>query len=517
MTQHGQTISHYHHSPIRPHPRHRLHPHRASSARTTTSSRQHTSRQQRRLRRTRARRSRTGRTRLRRNNVDNQAGKNWHPTINPKSKVIPGQMRSDKEEIPGGFTKEQANRAEVQEAKEQATQARSGIQTFAVVDTCRTYWPSPFKVCGKIREKYDSLGGPQSFLTWPKSDELKVPDGVGRRNEFVNGFIYWHPNTGAHSITAHFSVAWARIGWERGPLGYPTTDEFGLSGSIGRKQSFEHGHIYGSLGGLATIHGAIYDKWVQTGAEKGPLGYPTGDETKTPDGIGRFHNFTRGKIYWHPQYGAHSVVGAQQLIWEASGREQGIYGYPTSEQFLDSKGNVVQNFSKSRLDLSVYLGNTATTRVGEKLLNDKLVALYPELASGGNVEIGARNVLVANAETRDSRVVGGKEVVTIIPVPSYYLYDWHRGNLNDYCTSSPDEYSGGVKNADFRGPCAIHDMCYQAVSRGERTQSFCDERFHSQLLLTCEGVYSQYSVDRYRCGNVAQVYYQVVKNAPHDF
>ena len=24
------------------------------------------------------------------NNVDNQAGKNWHPTINPKSKVIPG-------------------------------------------------------------------------------------------------------------------------------------------------------------------------------------------------------------------------------------------------------------------------------------------------------------------------------------------------------------------------------------------------------------------------------------------
>lgn len=73
------------------------------------------------------------------NNVDNQAGKNWHPTINPKSKVIPGQMRSDKEEIPGGFTKEQANRAEVQEAKEQATQARSGIQTFAVVDTCRTY------------------------------------------------------------------------------------------------------------------------------------------------------------------------------------------------------------------------------------------------------------------------------------------------------------------------------------------------------------------------------------------
>ena len=426
-------------------------------------------------------------------------------------------MRSDREEIPGGFTKEQANRAEVQEAKEQATQARSGIQIFAAVDTCRTYWPSPFKVCGKIREKYDSLGGPQNFLTWPKSDELKVPDGVGRRNEFVNGFIYWHPNTGAHPITTHFSIAWSRTGWERGPLGYPTTDEFGLSDGIGRKQSFEHGHIYGSLAGLATIQGAIYDKWVQTGAEKGPLGYPTGDETKTPDGIGHFNSFTGGVIYWHPQYGSYSVVGAQQLIWDESGREKGIYGYPTSEVYLDSKGNVVQNFSKSGLDLSVYLGSTATTRVREKLLNDKLVALYPELVNGENVGIGTQNGLTANAERRDSRVVDGKELVTIIPVPSYYVYDWTIGSLNDYCTSSPDEYSGGVKNADFRGPCAIHDMCYQAVSRGERTQPFCDERFHSQLLLTCEGVYSQYSGDRYRCGQVAQVYYQVVKRVEHDF
>ncbi|MCX2164014.1 LGFP repeat-containing protein [Corynebacterium auriscanis] len=100
-------------------------------------------------------------------------------------------MLSDKERIPGGFTKGQANRAEIQEAKEQATQTRSGVQTFAAVDNCRTYWPSPFKVCGKIREKYDSLGGPKSFLAWPKSNELGVPDGVGRRNEFVNGFIYW--------------------------------------------------------------------------------------------------------------------------------------------------------------------------------------------------------------------------------------------------------------------------------------------------------------------------------------
>lgn len=283
-------------------------------------------------------------------------------------------MRSDKEEIPGGFTKEQANRAEVQEAKEQATQARSGIQTFAVVDTCRTYWPSPFKVCGKIREKYDSLGGPQSFLTWPKSDELKVPDGVGRRNEFVNGFIYWHPNTGAHPITTHFSVAWARIGWERGPLGYPTTDEFGLSDGIGRKQSFEHGHIYGSLAGLATIHGAIYDKWVQTGAEKGPLGYPTGDETKTPDGIGRFNNFTGGKMYWHPQHGAHMVQGQILNQWASAGYERGRYGYPVADPTGGDPKLASQRFEHGTLNslaISVGLaGSSETFSIGAPSLEN---------------------------------------------------------------------------------------------------------------------------------------------------
>ena len=283
------------------------------------------------------------------NNVDNQTGKNWHPTTNPKSKITPGKMRSDKEQIPGGFTKEQANQAEIQEAKEQATQTRSEVQTFAAVDNCRTYWPSPFKVCGKIREKYDSLGGPKSFLTWPKSNELGVPDGVGRRNEFVNGVIYWHPQTGAHPITTHFSIAWARTGWERGPLGYPTTDEFGLSDGIGRKQSFQHGHIYGSLAGLATIHGAIYDKWVQTGAEKGPLGYPIGDETGTPDGIGRFNRFTGGMMYWHPQHGAHEIRGSILKKWANQGYEKGTIGYPVEDPKGDGGFKITQKFQQGSL------------------------------------------------------------------------------------------------------------------------------------------------------------------------
>ncbi|WP_225723559.1 MULTISPECIES: LGFP repeat-containing protein [Corynebacterium] len=257
------------------------------------------------------------------NVIDNHAGAGWVPTVDPKSRVVVGGMRSDREEIPGGFSKEQADRAEVQEAAE-----RQGVGFRGVGQDCRTYWPSPYKVCGAIREKYDQLGGPQSFLTWPKSDELGVPDGVGRRSEFVNGFIYWHPTTGAHPVTTHFSAVWARNGWEAGRMGYPVSDEYGLGDGVGRRQDFQRAHVFGSLAGLASVEGRIFDRWVEIGAEGGPLGYPVADEAGTPDGQGRFSDFLGGKIYWTPHTGAWEVTGLHLLEWANEGYEKGRYGYP---------------------------------------------------------------------------------------------------------------------------------------------------------------------------------------------
>ena len=291
------------------------------------------------------------------NAIDNQTGANWEPTGDAKREVIPGHMRSDREDIPGGFTKKQADQAELQEAQEKQSNTAARRVRRAAPANCRTYWPSPFKVCGAIRERYDQLGGPKSFLAWPKSDELGVPDGVGRRNEFINGFIYWHPSTGAHPVTTHFSIVWARNGWEAGALGYPTSDEFGLPGKTGRKQTFQRGHIYGSLAGLASVKGAIYDKWISLGAEGGPLGYPVSDETTTPDGLGRFNEFTGGMIYWHPELGAWPVSGVHLLKWAASGYEKGPYGYPTGEVKDVHNMSGKQSFQNGILD--EYVPGTA--------------------------------------------------------------------------------------------------------------------------------------------------------------
>ena len=454
------------------------------------------------------------------NNIDNDAGTHWEPTTNPQSTIIPGKMRSDREGVPAGFTKEEADRAEVQEAQEQATARRAGVQTFAAATptNCRTYWPSTFKVCGEIRKKYDAMGGPKSFLLWPKSDELGVPDGVGRRNEFINGFIYWHPEYGAHSVTTHFSFAWARSGWERGDIGYPTSEEFALPDGIGRKQSFSKGHIYGSLSGIVSIHGAIYDKWKSLGSESGELGYPITDETKTSDGRGRFNAFNDGVIYWSPTTGAYEVAGLMLEAWARSGLEKGRYGYPTSSPYTNNRGEIVQNFQSGVINLTQEI-NQGTVSISGKSMSPLLVSslsrrmgqdfaeFIDSLPVASPADTQARAMATA-ASTND----GG------VPIPSRYNYDPNAGSLRDYCTKSPDYFyvTGDAPNADFRGPCARHDICYFDVDNsggGSARYADCNRRLKDELLTVCGNVYSDRYSLRKECELTARTYYETVVSA----
>jgi uncharacterized protein with LGFP repeats len=97
-----------------------------------------------------------------------------------------------------------------------------------------------FHIKGAIHERWKALGG-----KWiPETDETTTPDGAGRYNHFRDGAsIYWHPNTGAWGVWGDIRKRWAELGWERGYLGYPTSDE-GDIGEGGRANSFQHGWIY---------------------------------------------------------------------------------------------------------------------------------------------------------------------------------------------------------------------------------------------------------------------------------
>ncbi|WP_052280503.1 YiiX/YebB-like N1pC/P60 family cysteine hydrolase [Nocardia vulneris] len=251
-------------------------------------------------------------------------------------------MRSDCEAIPDGFSKAQADKAETMEA---AAAVRPDRRSTRETPGCQVYWPAPYEVCGAIRDKYNELGGPNSFLLFPTSNELTNPDGVGKRSTFQNGPIYWSPAGGAHPVVNHFFAAWQRNGWEGGPLGYPTSDEAVNPDGVGRRQYFQGGTIYWKLNEAYYVAGAIRDKWGETGWEGGWLGYPSTDETVLPDGQGRMNRFQSGVIYWSPSTGAHPVGGSILDKWAKAGYERSTFGYPTGDQTSrDNNVTVEQQF-----------------------------------------------------------------------------------------------------------------------------------------------------------------------------
>jgi hypothetical protein len=75
----------------------------------------------------------------------------------------------------------------------------------------------------------------------PSSDIQLTTDSKGYYQKFGNGYIFWHPQFGAHEVHSGISDKWNNLGGENGALGYPISDEHNIDG--GRQSDFEKGHI----------------------------------------------------------------------------------------------------------------------------------------------------------------------------------------------------------------------------------------------------------------------------------
>ncbi len=207
------------------------------------------------------------------------------------------------------------------------------------------YW-SPttgaHEVHGAIGTHYQALGGPEGFLGFPVTDETATPDGMGRFNHFANdASIYWTPATGAWSVNGAIRAHWAAMGWERSILGYPTSDESGTPDGAGRYNNFaNNGSVYWSPGtGAWSVRGAIRDHYFSLGGPTGLLGYPVTDESVTPDGLGRYNHFSgSASVYWTPATGAWSIRGAIRAHWAALGWERSVVGYPVTDETVTPDG-----------------------------------------------------------------------------------------------------------------------------------------------------------------------------------
>jgi LGFP repeat len=223
--------------------------------------------------------------------------------------------------------------------------SQTNVQDRLKLDTHPPFPLSPLITAGiQINAKYRQLGGASGILGQPVtvlSPIASSPNGLGYFIHYQGGSIYWSAHTGAHEVQGSIQEKWASLGWEQSFLGYPVTDETKTPDGVGRYNHFQGGSIYWSPSTAAfVVHGAIRDKWASLGWEKSFLGYPLTDESGTPDGFGRFNHFQGGSIYWTPSTGAHEVHGAIRDKWAAMGWERSFLGYPTSDELADPGGRV---------------------------------------------------------------------------------------------------------------------------------------------------------------------------------
>lgn len=170
--------------------------------------------------------------------------------------------------------------------------ALATVSVFATSASAQNY-----AVYGEIGKKWIELGGPTGTLGPALSSEADAANG-GRFNAFQSGFIYWHPNVGAHAVYGLIGEKWNALGRERG-FGYPLTDEL-PGGNGGRYNDFENNATitWHPQAGTHVVYGFIRNAWVAAGRERANsrCGYATTDEYDY--GTGRRSNFQRGYISW---------------------------------------------------------------------------------------------------------------------------------------------------------------------------------------------------------------------------
>lgn len=146
------------------------------------------------------------------------------------------------------------------------------------------------------------------------------------------------------------------------------------------------------------------------------------------------------------------------------------------------------------------------------VLGASLMAAGPATAAPTTVAAGGATAAVIGGGGGIAPMASGckayaKPSSKHVTVPSNYCYNPNatkNKTLHDFCTKSPD----GWYNANFKGPCARHDLCIE----GKKVKrSSCDSTFRGHMLSECEKSFGSLNPLRYQCKTIALSYYAVVR------
>ncbi|PPK93495.1 LGFP repeat-containing protein [Kineococcus xinjiangensis] len=222
-------------------------------------------------------------------------------------------------------------------------------------------------------------GGSAGFVD--AEGELRMAYAAFRLGENLGGA---HPHPRRMGIVTLEQAPDGRLtvqGQQRDPAGAVTRAAeqlAGTGGDLGRPlgpvqptpdgrgwfQAFERGWVYSAAAtGAHAVRGAVAEAWLATGAESGPLGFPTTDEARTPGGGGTFAHFEGGSVYASPRTGAHWVRGAIRTAWGDSGWEAGPLGFPVSDEQV-VPGGWRSDFEGGSITVDAATGQASTTLTG---------------------------------------------------------------------------------------------------------------------------------------------------------
>ena len=202
---------------------------------------------------------------------------------------------------------------------------------------------------GPIRDRWASAGFENGRLGYPTTDVVYGLRDGGAYQNYQGGAIIWTPAYGARLSAGAIRDAWASTGFGRGILGYPTSDEYSVPGGV--SQNYQGGVITSTAAGTFVVKGAVFQKYDAMGRS---LGYPTSAEVGIKDG-GVYQNFQSGSLLWSPASGAHVSTGATRGAWMLTGFENGILGYPTSDE-VPVNGGVMQSYQGGAIYWTPALG-----------------------------------------------------------------------------------------------------------------------------------------------------------------
>lgn len=192
-----------------------------------------------------------------------------------------------------------------------------------------------------------------------------------------------------------------------------------------------------------------------------------------------------------PSESGEAELVSEVLVVDQDGNTIGVVDSAWAQ---DAKGKAL--FTYFRID-----GNTLVQSIdASDASNGHVTAVLMYAGSAVDPDAGFIDSGAAAGEITTS-------AVTFVTVPSSYVYKPSLGSLHDYCTASPDEFPNPLgANANFRGPCARHDMCYA----GTTSAYTCDVNLRENMRINCRHAYAWYNPTRAVCYDTANIYFAAV-------